>query len=220
MKINFVKIWKPNNNEGFSLLEIIVALALASIILTLTSAAYKSILTTIIDFSGHAEFYENINLALAKIDKDLSNVYYNRDNKNIFFIGNQEEENSKINFVTINHKNFNILGNMNLANPKSDIGEIGYFLEDDPEASEVKLLMRREERHYDENPEEGGENNLLLENVVSLKFEYKEGNSWNSFWDSTNTHRFPKAVKTTLIIKNYNGHEETFSFISYLNMSK
>ena len=208
------------NQEGFSLLEIIVAVAIASIILTLTSLSYKTILNAIIDFSGHAEFYENINLALTKIDRDLANTYYNRDNKEICFIGEMVEENSVLNFVTISHRKFNILGRIDLASPRSDIGEIGYYLKEDPEATEVKLLMKREEKHFDDEPEAGGEENLLLENVISLKFQFKSGNDWSNVWDSNNKNRLPEAVKTTLIVKNYNGHEENFIFTSYLNMQR
>lgn len=208
------------DNSGFSLLEIIVASAIASIILLLVTTSYRTVINSIKNISGHAELYENVNLAISKIDRDISNAFVNRKRKKVCFIGNIEGDNSKLNFVSVNHNEFNIVGSIKKAYPVSDIRETGYFLREDREFPGVSFLIRREEAHYDDDPENGGEESILLENVIGLKFEFRQRNDWIEYWDSRQYNRFPRVVKTTLLIKNYQQKEENFVFISYINMNQ
>ncbi len=203
------------NKDGFSILEVLVASAIASMILLTMNIAYSTIVKSVSRATGMSEFYENIALAHSKIDKDISNIFFNKTNKKLCFIGETKTESSILNFVTINHQKYNISGNMNRNNPSSDINEIGYYLKQDPETHELYYLIRREQLHYDDEPEEGGIENIMLENIVSIKFEFKKGNDWTDKWDSRQTKKIPKAVKTTIVAKSYNGKtEEKIIFIS------
>ena len=56
-------------NEGFTLIEILVATAIASLILIMAYASYRSIFDSIKRSTGRSEFYENVNLAIMKIEK-------------------------------------------------------------------------------------------------------------------------------------------------------
>lgn len=207
-----------HNSGGFSLLEILVAAAIASIILLMVGVAYTSALRSIKDVTGYAEFHESINLAFSKIDRDISNAYYDRDNKKICFIGDFEGENSNLNFITTDYRKMHILGDMQTPVNSSDIREVGYYLKADTEYPGLNYLIRREQRHYDGEPMQGGLENILLKNVVLLKFEFKKRNSYTSVWDSRRTKRFPKAVKITIKLKNYRNVEEEFTFLSMINI--
>ena len=218
------------NNSGFSLIEILIATVLGSMILVMLYSAYSSTLKYVGRSTEHAEFYENINLAITKIDKDFSNIYFNRENKNLSFIGKEEGENSVVNFVTVSHRPFNMLGNIKKPAPYSDVHEVGYYLKESRKHPGEYELIKREELHYDENPEEGGTENVLLEGVTELRFEYKLRNDWSSNWDSSQTRRLPNAVKTTIKVKHawtggesverYRENEniDEFIFISNINM--
>ncbi len=208
------------DNRGFTLIEITVATAIASLIMVLLYSSYQSTFKSIKRMSGHAEFYENINLAISKINRDISNAYFNRDNKDISFIGNVVGESSTIHFVTINHCDYNIRGDMREASPYSDVREVGYFLKEDPDPviQDLYFLMKREDLHFDDEPESGGIENALLVNVKELKFEFRQQNDWTDRWDSRRDYKFPEAVRTTLTVKNYNGKEETYVFISTTNI--
>ncbi len=210
-------------NSGFSLVEMLVVTTISALMILLIYSAHSSIITAIHKLTGVADFYENLNLAIRRIDRDIACSHFNRYNKKLCFIGESNYEipfDGKLNFVTIDHNDISLLASMQGAYTRSDVKEVGYFVENDEEIPDIYYLMRREENHYDDEPEEGGENNILLENVVDLKFEFKKGNTWSKRWDSRDTHRFPKAVKTTLIVKNYNEVDETFVFITYLNRQK
>ena len=102
-------------------------------------------------------------------------------------------------------------------NPSSDIYEVGYRLRPDRDVPGLYQLMRRADLHYDDNPLEGGDEDVLLENVVDLKFEFWLRNDWTDKWDSREAKKHPQAVRTSLRVKNYRGVAEDFVFISYIN---
>jgi general secretion pathway protein J len=208
-------------NAGFTLIEIMVAVAIGSIILIMAYASYRSIFDSIKRSTGLSEFYENVNLAILSIDRDLSNAYYTRNNKNISFICETDSGGSRLNFVTINHNDYNFIGTPNTPVRVSDIKEVGYYLRADKHTMGLSYLIKREKFNYwEEDPLSGGEENILLPNVVSLKFEFNRGNDWDSNWDSRQNNNFPKAVRTTLVVKNYQAQEETFEFVSLLNIKE
>ncbi len=208
-----------SGNAGFTLIEIMVATALASIIMTMAYVSYRSIFDSIKRSTGRAEFYENVNLALMKIDQDISNAYYTRGNKNITFISENVRGNSRIDFVTVNHNDFLLAGKKNTPVRMSDVREVGYFLSEAKNTVDLFHLMKREKINYwDEDPLTGGTEYMLLPNVVSLKFEFHKGNDWADDWDSRQNNMFPRAVKTTMVVKNYQAQEEKFEFVTLINI--
>jgi type II secretion system protein J len=211
------------NSSGFSLIEIIVATAVSSVILLMIYSAHRSIMSAIHDLTGVADFYENINLTIYRIDRDLSCAYFNKTNKNLSFIGENDRgsvSNGKLNFVTIDHEDLLLTIDARKESHKSDIREVGYLLREDKEIQSLYRLVRREELHYDNEPEQGGRESILLENVVDIKFEFRLRNNWTDKWDSRKYNRFPSAIRVTLKAKNYRGNEEEFSFVTYLNLSE
>jgi prepilin-type N-terminal cleavage/methylation domain-containing protein len=145
-------------NSGFSLIEILVATAIASIIMVMLGTAYHSLLISISGVTKYAGFYESINLAVYRLDKDISNAYFNKQNKKLCFIAEKEGENSILNFVTTQHSKFSMLGNIKRPARFSDIREVGYYLERDRKSkNDTWILVRREDYHYDAEPLQGGE---------------------------------------------------------------
>ncbi|MBN2400963.1 MAG: prepilin-type N-terminal cleavage/methylation domain-containing protein [Spirochaetes bacterium] len=222
-KIKLLKTAIFHNSSGFTLFEVLVGIAVSSLILMMVYTSHSSLTKSVHQVTGIADFYENVNLTLGRIDKDISCAYFNRENKNITLAGNSNYEfpyKGKLDFVTVDHKEFSILSDPGRPYPKSDIKEIGYSLKPDDKIHDLYFLIRREERHFDSEPDSGGEYDVLLENVVDLRFEFRKGNDWTNIWDSKENNTFPKIIKTTLKIRNYNSQEEEFVVISKINMDR
>jgi type II secretion system protein J len=208
-------------NGGFTLVEIMVATAIASIMLIMAYASYKSIFDSIKRSTGRAEFYENVNLAIMKMDQDLSNAYYAKGNKNITFICDTARGSARLDFVTVNHNDFNFEGTLRTPVRMSDVKEVGYYLKEAKNTMDLFRLIKREKFNYwEEDPLSGGTESVLLPNVVSLKFEFSRGNDWAETWDSRQNSMYPKSVRTTLIVKNYQAQEEKFQFITVINIKE
>ena len=214
---------RPDGQEGFTLVEVLVATAVSSVILLMIYSAHRSIMTAIRDLTGVADFYENINLARYRIDRDLSCCFFNKYNKKLCFIGENnygDFRNGKIDFVTVDHNDFLMSVNVNRELHRSDIHEVGYFLKRDPATQDLYYLMRREDSHYDDDPLHGGTESVLLENVKDIKFEFSLLNNWTDKWDSRQFNKFPRAVKTTITMKNYRGNEEQMVIVSFIELVK
>jgi len=208
-------ICRVKNNSGFTLIEIIAASAIASLMLLMAYTAYYSIVKNIQNVNSYSKFYTNINSALSRIDKDISNMYIDTDRKAVFQ-GDNNKASGTITFVTINRRDYNIVGDIKKTHPSSDINEVMYFLKTIPESHDLFFLMRAEKHGFGDS--EFLNASLILENVLGLKIEFAQRNDWIQNWDSKDTKRYPTAIKITLRVKNYKDAEETFVFISRPNM--
>ncbi len=206
--------------DGFSLIEVIVATAVSSVILLIVYSAHRSIMTSIFDLTGVAEFHENISLAVQRMDRDLSYAYAQKFNERVCFIGENrmgQTADGRLDFVTTDFSRESISLNPKKQNPASDIYEVGYRLRPDREVPGVFQLVRRHDLHYDDDPLGGGTEDAMLDNVTDLKFEFWLRNEWTDKWDSREAKKLPQAVRTTLRVKNYRGTVEDFVFVSYVN---
>ncbi|MCL1911193.1 MAG: prepilin-type N-terminal cleavage/methylation domain-containing protein [Leptospirales bacterium] len=208
-------MYRVKGHAGFTLIEITVASAIASIIMVMLYTSYSTIIKNIRSAGSHSKFYADVNSAFSRIDKDISNMYIDADRKAVFQ-GDNDKTGGSATFVTISRRDYNIFGNINKTHPSSDINEVTYFLKSVSESGDLFSLMRAEKRGFDDSPFLNS--SLILENVIDLKFEFALRNDWTQRWDSKDTRRYPPAIKTTLRVKNHKGTEETFVFISCPNM--
>ena len=214
-------------SDGFTLIEILVATAVSSIILLMVYTAHHSIIKAVNSLSKTALFYEHVNLALYRMNSDFSCAYFDRYKEKLFFIGNNEygdKSLGKVDFVSINTAEQLIAGKISESIPTSDVIEIGYFLKQmetpDEEGNYLYYLMRRSDITYDDDTTNGGDSFVLLSNVVDCRFEFGAAQKYTDKWDSKEYRRFPNSVKTTLILKNPYGNDEKFVLITYINLSK
>ena len=208
------------SESGFTLIEVMTATLISSLILVMSYAAYDTIIKTIMNVSGYSEFYENINLALMRIDRDISNIYYRPDNPDTVVVAEGEKDRLLFAFLTADAKEFNIIGDPSQPNHQSDVVKIGYLLKKDENIPDLYTLIRRHDNYFYDSPLEGGTESVILYNVTDLTFEFRSGNDWTKRWDSRDTKRFPTAVRTTLKVKDYNENEETFILISFVNLNQ
>jgi prepilin-type N-terminal cleavage/methylation domain-containing protein len=93
------------DNRGFSLTEALVSLAIASMLLLMAYTAHRSIMLSIKDMSQIAEFYQNVNLVMNRINTDVSAALFISGNNKTFFVGSNDmgsRNNGKLTLVTIN----------------------------------------------------------------------------------------------------------------------
>lgn len=196
----------------------LVAATVSSVILLMIYTAYSSIIKSVNYGKLFSSYYENLNFALRRINTDISNLYWKSEEKNLNFICISASGSSIINFVTAEHKDFKMINNLKDQVPVSDVHEVGYYLKKNSERDSFDLI-RRCSIGYDDIPEEGGSEEVLLKNVKSLKFEFKYRNDWSPQWDSRETKRIPALVKTTIEVYNPSEKTDTYEFLSLPNIA-
>jgi type II secretion system protein J len=211
MRINY-------DNSGFTLIEMLIATAVSSIILLMVYTAYSSIIKSVNQGNIASSYYEKINKVMQKLDSDLQNAYWNSTVRNINFISTIEGNSSRLNFITVENKNNRIILSVNNSLPYSDIHEVGYYLKKNNKTGKTDLV-RRNEIYYDKSPLEGGTEDIILENVESIKFDFRSRSDWTDSWESRDKKRLPYGIKTTLVLYDPYKKKDIYELYTICNMS-
>lgn len=196
---------------GFTLIEIMMALAILGLIMALVSVSFTNTVRARQRIEGQMDLYQMGRLALDTISRDIASAYLSntsamlQENEITGFFGKDGTEgdapNDELHFVT--------LARSDLL-PGPDITEVGYFLTPIKDM-DAKFLQRRVDPFPDLEISEGGTVYDLAELVVGLNFRYLDHeNQWNDTWDSVmNEGILPQAVEVTINFKGLRGEKAT-----------
>ncbi|MBN2524830.1 MAG: prepilin-type N-terminal cleavage/methylation domain-containing protein [Deltaproteobacteria bacterium] len=177
---------RRTTQRGFTLLEIMVSLAVTGMIAVSIWAATSqtSKARNIVEYSQ--DKYHEVRVAFDMLNKDLSSAFlsYHRGveaTHDTVFVGTDGGNRDSIDFASFSYtrRYFDV--------KESDQAEVSYFLADDPEKSGVMNLVRRVSPILDEDPLEGGQTMVLVDNVASFDVEYYDiaNKEWQDEWDTT-----------------------------------
>ncbi len=184
--------------QGFTLLEIIVAMAIAALIgvgamslLDRATIAHQNIQT-------QGERYNNIERAMLFISNDLQQLAPRKFRDEF---GDLKDNLSSDDSTGNTQLNFTRLGRRNPAGlPRSNLEKLTYLVED-------KQLKRVSYLYPDGMSLENGLNRKLLDNVEKLTLSFFDGETWNDFWpidpglpssNSSSAGDLPVAIRVTL----------------------
>ncbi len=198
--------------NGFTLIEVIVAIALLAVISIMLWQAMGSTARSKEGQEDRTESYQSSSIVIKRMIQDLEmSVLYrsldilgvsgNREQvmKSVF-IGKNEGDQDKLTFNSFSHLRY-------LKNVKeSDLAEISYFLDADPEHAGLYTLKKREQSPPDDNPDEGGQTVTLIDRVKELNFRYYhlQKGEYVDAWDSTSVDfafKLPRSVEIILVIQ-------------------
>lgn len=195
-------------NSAFTLLELLLALAIFSIIAIATANQIRLLKNTKVSSMAEIDQVNGMRSALAMIRSDLSqafHVQYDTLGSTIkgqilagtpvahtLFDGRKNE----MVFTSLSHRVY--YADMR----ECEQTEISYFLQE-KKTNKYASLMKRESEFIDENLYEGGPVFTLLDNVTALEFHYWDDTNerWTDDWNSdgqTTRDKFPRAVKIKL----------------------
>ena len=178
--------------KGFTLVEILIALAILAIIVTSTFTIFQSASKSWQKGETRSERYQNARSAIHKISTEISQAVIN-SNPLCKFTGDKNKA-SFVSFVSADSGVF-------------ELSEIEFWL-DGPK----RLLMR----NYDIDPDFDfttyDRSDILSENVSSLEFLYFDGTTWSDTWNSDQVLGIglPKAVKVKIKVEDKKAKEGEF----------
>jgi general secretion pathway protein J len=206
-------------NSGFTLLEVLLSMALFSIIALTTIKQITLIRNTKDTAFKDIDAYSNARAALNAMESDLRQAFHilradlgedaqqalnqNGQTVHTLFDGRKSE----LILTTLSHRNYFV------GKRESEQTEISYFLQSSRQ-SKYSTLLKRESELIDDNPYEGGATFSLLENVVSLEFQYYDPKTekWQDTWNSDSgiyMDKFPPSIKIKLVVASDHGKNLT-----------
>ena len=208
--------------RGFTLLELVVAIAIFAIISTFVYSAYTGTVVTTERAQKKIELYQKARLVLDRISEELEQTERIRDVNNMLY-SCLYGENDEINGINADELDFVSRANSYYSkeNGKPALVRIHYILE--PASGEKEsyfVLVRREDPAIWMEDEERIKPEEFLENCDGINFEYLSDSGWVDEWDDTmdqvNQGKLPRAVRITLTLKDENGEKRDFSTTVFL----
>lgn len=190
-----------NRGSGFTLLEVMIAVAIMSGIVAVVYATFFTSSRNVEQAEMRRDASDLARTLIAKLSSDITNAHFNPAMRETFFTG--RKSGAEQNAPRFDGLGLTTLTNWRRPNTKeSELWEVGYWFEETPDR-EGRVLLRKEKREVskDSAPLEGGEDFVLTNQVKSLRLRYFNGSTWNDEFDNRSSRAaLPKAVEITLVL--------------------
>ena len=216
--------------RGFTLIEVMVAIALLSVIMFQVSATTTQMLNSKDRVEDRDLFYQVGRVALRKIEDDLRVAFLVKSSQSkvkgfsassgelksgwrTFFIGKNEGEHDSIKFTTLSHLRL-------YKNAKeSEQTRVAYLTRRSEDNPEFYDLIRVEMPWLDGTTEVEGRQLVLAESIREFNVEYFDvrKEEWIREWDTEQIdwkERLPSAVRLTLSFPDPDDEEQSITFTS------
>ena len=194
--------------RGFTLLEVLIAVAIMTMISTLIFTAFSSLKRSKEGIRRVSDRYREGRMALARISRELESAYISKHlpiNLNIAasktqFIGERGAPSDRVDFNAFVNRR------MDRDIAESDQAEVSYFGMESPNEDGVFDLVRRINPKLDLEPALGGVGQVLARDIDLFQLRYLDPltGEWVEEWNSTEAlgqlDRLPFQVHVTLIL--------------------
>lgn len=197
------------DEDGFTLLEVLLALSILALIVT---ALYASFSTTARNIEQAETIRDSTDLArtlVSKLSDDIANAYFSQSMNSTsvmtIFYGKKGEGQPGKDKQRRDSLSMTTLTNFFGRRPDSkemELWEVGYFFKEKSDGSGF-LLMRREKRELSKEipAGEGGIEFQVTDLVEGLQIRYNNGgDTWFDEWDSRTKRDIPKMVEFGLTL--------------------
>ena len=202
--------------SGFTLLEVLVASTILSLVLAALYGVFSQTLTGKRRAEERATQTRTARIALLRISEDLQSALPPSTGTTQFTSETRlarEFPNDTLSFTTVTRTALS-----NYA-PEGDQNEVGYALEPDPEDINDKQLVRRVKFALSSKGNSADESVPLLPHVRGLRFRFFNGTAWQEEWRQENG-KLPQAVEATVYLADARGISEQFSAVVDLPLAE
>ena len=177
---------------GFTLLELLVAVALLVIIAAAVYGSYFSVIRGRDSATAGMEALRETTATLTLLRKEISSALYRSDDKKLSFVVEDRDQFGK----PASNLAFSTLGMTRSGDtPSSDLRVVSYRTRE----KEGKLLLARSEKElfFDIEPQQYPQ----MEALEGFLVECYDNGKWVRSWDTALNGKLPEAVRITLSVK-------------------
>ena len=206
--------------RGFTLLEIILAVAILAIVGTLIYGGFAQTSLNKARVEADVDHYRNVHMALERMAREVSMAFVSTHVSpsldlrvvNTAFVGSDHGQEDRLDFTSFSHRR------LYRDAKESDQNEISYFVTEDPDEPGARVLARRQQNRIDEDSTRGGKSQILVRDVEEFNVEYYDPllNEWVSGWATDDRfgqpNRLPTQVRFRLTVRDpfRPGQKQTF----------
>jgi prepilin-type N-terminal cleavage/methylation domain-containing protein len=206
------------NQHGFTLVELMVAILISSMVMVAVSASFVGTLNAHYEIDTANGAMATGQRVLDTIERDLRGLWhYNVKGNKVLFGRNRDIggfDADWIDFVTTTDTIRGVPDVENRITP-TGISEVGYWLRDNRETPGLLELARREDALIDDDITRGGEFQVLCDRVKSLNITYYQTLGFDAEpvdeWDSSRDGLLPRRIKIELKVHRRMGNRNQVS---------
>lgn len=190
--------------RGMTLVEVMVAVTILGLVATITFGGFSQTMRNKQRMEEMADRSHVIRVAMERMVSEISMAYVSihvnpnpaLQSMNTCFIGGRGGHGHRLDFTSFSHRR------LYRDAHESDQNEISYFVTDHPEDRDRRVLARREQNRIDDDPQEGGTVQILVDDVLDLEMEYFDHVSaqWTDSWDTRELTQQPNRLPTQVKI--------------------
>ncbi len=202
--------------RGFTLVEVLIAMGISAVIGVMALGSFQRAHEARELTRAQEERFGGARRTLTRLARELTMAYLSEHydharfrERPTLFRGKDGGRRDDLLFTSFSHERL-------VRDAKeSDQAQLEYTVEADPERSGKLALFRREKLYLDEDPDRGGDKELVLRHVTGFDVQYWDWTKqeWMNDWVSSSVERqgtLPTRVKVRLTLEMPNGKEETF----------
>ena len=200
---------RGHGQRGMTLIEVLVAITILGIVATVVFGGFSQTMRNKARLEQMADRSHTIRVALERMVSELSQAYVSiqvnpnpaLQTMNTCFIGGRSGRAHRIDFTSFSHRR------LYRDAHESDQNEISYWVTESPDDPDDLVLVRREQNRIDDDPQTGGNIQILVDHVKDFEVEYFDlvTGQWTDSWDPREvTHqpnRLPLQVKIMLTVE-------------------
>lgn len=205
--------------RGVTLIEIMVALGVLSIVASLVYGAFDSMSRTRKSVDAASERYHQGRGALARMGREIQSAFLSLhrpllnpglQSSQTVFKGTNNGTLDRLDFCSFSHRR------LGFGTHESDQNELSYLVAQNRQTG-TNDLARRESTMIDMEPTRGGVVQLMAEDIVSFDLAYLDPvlGEWVDQWDTTQAtgqlERLPLQVRIDLLLVRANGEPYRFT---------
>ena len=197
----------PRSERGFTLMEVLVALAIMSLVMVALYSVLNASLLARDTLEREARVVRVGPDILDLIEADLRRAWIMDIDEDQVFLGESKtidgEPADSLSFLTT--VDSTVTRQVDEREVPSDICETGYRLRRNAALPDVRELWRRQSFHVDEKPLEDGVYELLHDRVIAFQVRYfdevdKDAEE-RTEWDASVRHRLPALVQIDITLE-------------------
>jgi len=217
----------PPSSPGFTLIEILMALFIGAIIITIVNMAFFGSYRKMEIVNSQREAYQMVRIVMDRMIRDLSCAYVPSSGEpprqmsddelsQYRFVGASEKDEA----VFLDSIHFTTTTDLGLPGNFGVTKEVAYYLKEMEDVKDRYILVRMEDQLPHLGVSKGGKEMEVAENVVSLKIVYLDNESKESDnWDLSERLGLPEQVHITITF-DIEGEPVSFTGVAYLPLSK
>ena len=196
---------RRSRSRGFTLLEVMVAIGIVAMLGVLIYGAFIGMSRSRKNMESVGNRYQQGRQAVDRMARELTSAFLSghqpfqqlQNIRETMFLGTDNRPADRVDFTSFAYMR------LRADSHESDQCEISYFASNDPQSGNLDLV-RRVQKHIDDDPTRGGAVQVLAENIDSFDIRYfdPQTGEWIDSWDSVQPAaqigRIPGAVWITL----------------------